>query len=91
MTGNSSFSHKIAADSAVQLDGGSANPPDNWDSNRFERMLKLIFQSLTQLELACNLSRNKEKTRFALEGAISGWRGDFSAAVRPNIRSARRG
>jgi hypothetical protein len=90
MTANSSFSHKIAADSAGLIDHWSANPPDNRDSNRFERTPKLIFQSLTQLELACNVSRNKEKTRFALEGATSGWRGDFSVAVR-RLQPARGG
>jgi hypothetical protein len=89
MTGNSSFSHKIAVDSLGRIEGGSANPADNRDSNRFERTPKLIFQSLTQLELACNVSRNKEKTRFALEGAISGWRGNFSVAARLIIQPAR--
>lgn len=75
MTGNSSFSHKTPFDSRVRTDDRFENPPDNWDSNRFERMPKLIFQSLTQLELACNVSRNKEKTRFALEGGHIGLEG----------------
>jgi len=91
MRANSSFSHKIAGDSVGRIEDGSLNPPDNRDSKRFERTPKLIFQSLTQLELACNVSRNKEKTRFALEGATSGWRGDFSVAVRHNIQPARGG
>lgn len=96
MTINSSFSHKIArqdfesryscvGNSAATLCRDTLNPAAVKDSNRFERIPKLIFQSLTQRKLACNPSRNMGNSGVPWRGRLQ-YGGERGASAKRHDR-----
>lgn len=100
MTANSSFSHKIPRrdfDShrrtpkifAAALCRDALNPAAVKGSNRFERIRKLIFQSLTHLKPACNPSAQMGNSGPPLEGAAPARR--RTRSLRETARTVRFG